>query len=517
LAGSIFSYNVPLVLLPVSIALFVIQFFTNQFFSLKQAVFRTFIFFGAFHTICMIWFLQADVNGLIEVTTSTAENASLISLIVVVCFWTICSAPLAYLLYKKSAIQNHQNQMLVLLPSVWVLTEWIKSFGFSLFLYGPGATIGDYWNFGNMGMVFMNSPMSYASRFVGMYGLSFLFILSLCLFIKLLFAGNQKVARRYLLLFMMAIVGLSLASKLLWSPETANMKQASVLQIEKTTPNLVYETSIENKNDKAKDLIVLPEYSSVFQLAFLPLATTKVNNRLSSEGVSINVGEGDPNQRYGTLEFRDNQGAIVETQTKQLLIPTGEYLPNIITAFYKLSNQNYITETYRNTRQVHKGQPAKVFRSQNLIIGPVACSGILGRNIFRELTNDGAEVLTNSASLLIFNKSDAYFKQSLMMARFHAIANNRTYIQATKGASAFALDSNGKYLISPSGIETKFIDFEFSANKQTTLYNFLGEWFLIVSLLTLAGCISLNSLDKFYRKRGMKHKPTKADKHRQSN
>src|SRR5690606_38221442 len=110
-----------------------------------------------------------------------------------------------------------------------------------------------------------------------------------------------------------------------------------------------------------------------------------VSNRLKDNGISIDVSKGDQEKWYGTLEFRDNQGQKLSSQTKELLIPTGEYLPYILTAFYKTTGQQKIIDAFAQNRQVHKGSPPQIYNHPNLIIGPVACSGILGRNIYRNL------------------------------------------------------------------------------------------------------------------------------------
>ncbi len=157
-----------------------------------------------------------------------------------------------------------------------------------------------------------------------------------------------------------------------------------------------------------------------------------------------------------------------------------------------------LNENFIKTRQLQKGRSPEVFPNGNVTIAPVACSGILGRNIYRQLVNDGGMVLTNSASLLIFNDSKSYFRQSLQMARFHAVANSRTYIQASKGAPAFVIDSTGDYIVSPGSPETKFIDFSFRPQTKKTPYTILGEWVLASSLLFLSALLAYRILQKYF-------------------
>lgn len=146
------------------------------------------------------------------------------------------------------------------------------------------------------------------------------------------------------------------------------------------------------------------------------------------------------------------------------------------------------------TRRLEKGQPPRIVKAERFVVAPVACSGILGRNIYRKLVNDGGQVLTNSASLLIFNGSKSYLRQSHQMARFHAIANNRTYIQSSKGAPAFVVDSNGHYLVAPEDNKTSFIDFDFEPKSTKTLYTRIGEWILVSSWIIVTIFLLRNRL-----------------------
>lgn len=80
------------------------------------------------------------------------------------------------------------------------------------------------------------------------------------------------------------------------------------------------------------------------------------------------------------------------------------------------------------------------------------------------------------------------------MARFHAIANNRTYIQSSKGAPAFVVDSNGHYLVAPEDNKTSFIDFDFEPKSTKTLYTRIGEWILVSSWIIVTIFLLRNRL-----------------------
>lgn len=95
----------------------------------------------------------------------------------------------------------------------------------------------------------------------------------------------------------------------------------------------------------------------------------------------------------------------------------------------------------------------------------------------------GAEVLTNSASLGTFTYAPLYHAQTRQMARFNAIANVRPYIQASTGAYSYAIDSNGKFLYrtTKTGLNHQFLTIQ--SNKTQTIFSKFGEWVVFVSLI----------------------------------
>lgn len=484
-AGSVFTLGTPGWMLPIFLVPFI-----SVLSSIKPIHFRdrlsvTASFFFPFHALVLSWFLDVNISGLIGMNSTISRFTAIFSWLLMTLITTLA------MLLVVAAIPALKTQAIafpaVLLAAVWVIAEWTRSLLFSIFLYGNGGSIGDYWNFGSLGLGLIDTPVGYLSRFIGMYGLTFLAVFFAVIFYK------SWTLKRYTFMIagivMVAILSFVVSGLYDGSPGDPH-KAASMLQNKSIMPDYGYGTVTENQSDTPKDLIVLPEYSRMFNPEYKEFADLYVNNRLADSGFSVSVSTGQQEKWYGTLEFRDKSGQIIETQTKQLLIPTGEYLPYIVQAFYKLTGQDEILNTFEKDRRVYKGSQPATFTSGDLTAGPVACSGILGRNIFRGLANNGAEVLTNSASLIDFQYSKTYLKQSLQMARFHAVANSRPFIQSTLGAPAFAMDHQGSYVVRPGDSNTKLIDFSFQPRSQKTLYTLIGEWVLLASgLLILATLI----------------------------
>ncbi|MBA3679380.1 hypothetical protein H0W80_04325, partial [Candidatus Saccharibacteria bacterium] len=74
-----------------------------------------------------------------------------------------------------------QKRIFLVLPALWVLAEWARSWLFSVISLGPNTTIGPHWNFGDLGFAASVTPLVFLARFMGLYGLGFVIIMiNLC-------------------------------------------------------------------------------------------------------------------------------------------------------------------------------------------------------------------------------------------------------------------------------------------------------------------------------------------------
>lgn len=449
-------------------------------------------FFAPFYALVLSWFLDTNVLALVGFNGTSALLVKLASLAFMTSVLTLCMLPLGHLLGHLKPLDRQSSPLVLLLvPSAWVVSEWLRSIVFGAILYGNGASVGDYWNFGSLGLGLMDSPFAHLTQFIGMYGLSFLAV-----FVSLLM-GRLLVAIKFrsLATTLFAVVFFSAALHILNNqPIGSNILSgvgASVFQREDLMEDIGAEIPTQGFNDSEKALVVLPEYSEAYYPGLSHIAEQHINNRLAADGISIDVDQGPDTKWYGTLEFRNKQGQIIGQQTKQLLIPTGEYMPAFLETFFRTTNKSEAMDFFNANRRLYKGDPPKVYTAGNVVVGPVACSGILARSIYRSLALQGANVFTNSASLSDFNQSRSYFRQSLQMARFHAVANSRYFIQSSRGASAFVLNEKGQFIVKPDSAETKFIDFNFVPLSNKTIYTRLGDWPLVLSglILLVGGCM----------------------------
>jgi apolipoprotein N-acyltransferase len=71
------------------------------------------------------------------------------------------------------------------------------------------------------------------------------------------------------------------------------------------------------------------------------------------------------------------------------------------------------------------------------------------------------------------------------MARFIAVANDRQFIQSSRGGQSFAINKNGGFDVQSSGPKTQYYNIVIEPNSSRTPYSQLGEWFLAITTLLL--------------------------------
>lgn len=486
LAGGVFSFGFSPLLLPLCLAVLIYNILYSKYSRLSQTLLYTSIFFWAFYIVVLIWLLDVDTRTLVGLSTGSSKLFLVFWMMTMASVLTLASFPFAILLYViKPKLKNNSLLTLAVLASGWVVIEWLRSLTFSLFLFAPEASVGDYWNFGSLGLGIVDTPVGFLSQYVGMYGMSMLVV---TFSISLVWATKKQFKPALVMLSLViitSIIGILYQAQ----PMPANKLKASVLQLDSNgTESFTNNgTDIKYLDRSLKDLIVLSEYSRIYSDASKSYIQQYITNRLSENGVSLDVSDDfmQPNRRYNILVARNKSNDSLQTQSKQLLIPTGEYMPKVVHYFNKLFGYDDINQDFDNTRRLDKGQPPRVINTGSIKIAPVACSGILSRGIYRQLAREGGEVLTNSASLVVFRNSKAYFRQSIQLARFHAVANQRTYIQASNAAPAFVIDHNGKFVVPPEDTKSAFIDFSFTPKSNQTLYTRYGDWPLVLSAVFL--------------------------------
>lgn len=418
-------------------------------------------------------------------------------------WWAICGLVMSYMffssilslgfvvmgvIYVWAKPQLSQKRIFALLPAIWILGELARSWIFSIIAWGPNSTLGPNWNFGNFGFAASVSPLVYAGRFVGLFGVSFLVIVTnLCIWWLLHKRWKLPV------LLLCGITLLSATGWFAYRHATGPEVRAAALQLGSNDSLQIGAIDYHGQlaklaQPKSIDVLVLSEYSDIFndQSKASDIAAMQQSLRDNNVPIITSRQRSDNNKMYNTVTVYRSDSSIGYEHDKQFLIPVGEAMPLGYTVIFNLLGQKQAVDTAASGREISKGQePAHAYKLDGLWIGSMACSGAISPELYRGLVVDGAQILSNSASLSIFIKAPTYHQQAQQMARFMAVANARPFVQATDGSYSFMLDHNGQWLAKSGQKDLQLLQHNVVTNTRRTVYSLLGEWVVVASIVVV--------------------------------
>lgn len=435
----------------------------------------------------VLWMVIVDTRVFSGLAGWAVASGLLISYLVLA-FSLSLGFALFGLLYSKLGIKPSSRSAIVLLPTIWVICEWLRSWPYSVPAIGQNSTIGHGSNFGDLGFAVSVTPLGYAGRLIGLYGLSFMVVaFNLALFRLLQRRWKMPAA------VIPAVLLLAAAGYLIYAQPNGKTVNVGALQtgsdtkMPKNANYLAYLDRLDNRLGERFDLLVLPESSGLFE----------GNNINTSRDVAVGLmadtnspiitsrDRREPGKKFNTLTAYNSTGEILYQRDKQFLIPIGETLPYVFSYVYKqLGNVDDIN-TLLASRETARGLlPDSPYEAGGLKIGSAVCSAVIRPDLYRKQVSEGAELLTNSSSLSMFGKSSLFYQQYKQMGRFIAVSNARPFAQATNGGYSTILDHNGRQLaVNESTDKQQLIRANPTTNLKRTPYSVIGEWVLWLSFL----------------------------------
>lgn len=394
------------------------------------------------------------------------------------------------LIYRKLKIQLFSKWSFVVLPAIWLVAEFLRSVLFSVISYGPNGSIGPFWNFGVLGFAAAVTPLGYLGRIVGLYGLSFAVVaINLAIFWLL----NKRFKLPLIVLGTISV--LTIVAVVAFANPKGSSISIGAVQLPPTDDNSLttqYQQQLKQDmqqigiNNNSIDLLLLPEYSEFFTNddGFAKDITKQYLDNTGGIITSINGSDKEGGNSSNDLVVYSPDGDIVARHEKQFLIPVGEYMPYIIATLLRVTGQSQALEINESTQTIKRGEHKEpTVNVGGRSIGALACSAAIAPELYRSMVAQGAEVLTNSASLGTFTYAPLYHAQSRQMARFDAIANARPFIQASTGAYSYFIDHNGEFTYRTTKTGLSFKELEIQTNTNLTWYSRFGEWVVFVSLI----------------------------------
>lgn len=469
--------------------------------SSKQFILRIWAIGFVFFFVTISWLFNIRATDLIADPWLRWLFLSL-TLIIIVTVYSVGFLIFAVVI-KRFKISLDDSKSFLLLPALWIVCEFLRSFAFSAISYGKGASIGDLWNFGNLGFSASVTPMAYGGRIVGFYGISFLVVL-LNLVIYQLLLGKLKKQAIICLTLVVLVPGLGF---IIWRGDKPNSTAKAGLTFLESDftirgdyrDDLIYE--IKKQNIDKTGILILPEYSDIFVEEYsakkdneLVGVFTKRNNNLNIiTSVSLESDAG----RTNSVALYNEKGELLKYQDKQFLIPGGEYVPYLYQAILIASGNSSFVVSHQQDKTLLKGsKPAEPIEISGVKYGVLACSGAIAPQYYQRLTKDGAEVLVNSASIASMGLDGFYYEQSKQMARFIAVANNKQFVQSSRGGHSYVISRDGEFEPQSKGAKTQYFNIDIQPNSSKTLYSAFGEWFLAFSTVSLGGYLIYSAIKK---------------------
>ena len=415
----------------------------------------------------------------------------LVSASVLILFCLYLSLYLALFSYLVHRMKDSRF-LFLLIPSLWVSLELIRATALTGF---PWCLLG-YSQFHRLGLIQI-------ADLSGVYGISFLIILSNALIYRLFFARTPTAKRRLgwealgftVLLLSSLIYG---QYRLGEAPDTSaptstikvSVIQGNIDQSVKWDPTfqeetiLTYRRLTRSASGFKPDLTVWPETAVPFFFQEDQPFSNQVREIASEASSTLIFGSPayrrgpDGTKYFNRVYLLSSGGRISEYYDKHHLVPFGEYVP--LKRFLP-----FIHRLVQAAGDFTPGKDVKPLGSPHLSSGILVCFEVIFPGLARTHTREGAKVLVNLTNDAWFGKTSAPY-QHLSMAVFRAVENRRPLIRAANTGFSALIDPKGK-IVERSGLfrEQVLVQEIELAPSSMSVYTQYGHLFPLV-LLTIS-------------------------------
>jgi len=404
---------------------------------------------------------------------------------------------------------------LVLVPCLWVLLEYVRSFLFTGF---PWELIG-YTQFQVL-------PIIQLSDIFGVYGVSFCIVLgnASILLLVLFLTGkrwqSKKVAKN---LVTGSLATFILIFGLVWLYGTWRIRsiddiasaspsaritivQGNIAQSIKWDPAFQHDSTLKyiELSLRAKhlkpDLVVWPETATPFYFLHNTTLSQMVQQGIRNSGADFLIGSPSfrsANNRieyYNSAYLIDAKGNVNGRYDKAHLVPFGEYIP------FK-DWLPFVGKIVEGVGDFRPGNEGSTISWRNFNLGVQICYEIIFPSLSRRMVNNDAALLVNITNDAWYGRSGAPY-QHFSMAIFRAVENRRSLIRsANTGISGF-IDPAGRVVAATALFEDATLTQTVPLLDEKTCYTRFGDLFVMVCLIATVAAALIPFLRPLNLKRG---------------
>lgn len=392
-------------------------------------------------------------------------------------------------LYRLFKLKLSQDRALILVPAIWLVSEYVRAIIFSISSMGPGGRLGPYWTFGNFGYYLAETPLAFIARFGGLYLLSGVAAL-------LVVAGYQSYKKRSALPILPVVAVLAALSWLgyvSYAQATGPQRVVGAVRYaQKDQPTMYAKEShdlLKGFSDKSLDVLVLPEYSHYFEEDVEADKTVIGRVMKKPEGLIIHSArENNAGLGHNMLTFQASDGTMLNQQQKWFVVPAGEFVPYIYQVILAYAGQERLLLDFNNQKSINRGESIeKPYVFDGVSYGAHACSGVIAPDFYNQLAQADANIFTNSAALDTMGISPLFHIESQNMNKLSSIAHARPFVQGAKGGPTYIIDKDGRVIAKNDAKSGGVVVASVQTNTTKTLYTYLGEWVVYISIVGLAG------------------------------
>ena len=399
----------------------------------------------------------------------------------------------SFFCFVFSSIQSISGKGLLIMPSLWVLMEFIMSIGPLGFPWVSLATTQvDYL------------PIIQVAEWTGIYGVSFWVVtINVILYGLINSHRSNRIPIFNTLLF--TIVSIWLLGYLRLAT-LSNQNDKKQIKVSITQPNVGPHDKWEIKkrnwvfsrldslymlaSEMEPDVIIWPEAATPAFLTKNHSQLLKVRRNIRQSGIPLLTGtidwSMDSNSRsyFNSVALIGEEGEI-PIYHKNQLVPIGEFNPfaRQLPSSQELNLGNYT-----------RGKEKTIFKIKESYFASIVCFESVFPRIVRKLTNIGAQFLVIVVNDGWYGNS-AELYQHEAIARFRAIEHRYPVIRSANTGISAIIDRSGQEIKTLGIGETGVITASIVPFDGDTFYGRYGDWIVTVSLLSLL-IISFNGWRK---------------------